>query len=75
MTLTYVGNRASKTRLAEFGYNDKEEQRFLEIAAKLKELGWCIDTSVENWAGCEVEDKNEFELLKSDWKRMRRATK
>ena len=75
MTLNYVGSRAFKTRLAEFGYEDKEEARFLKIIEKLEMQGWDIDASVENWAACEVENFEEFEMLKHDWQAARRAVK
>ncbi len=75
MTLKYVGARAFEHRLAEFSYEDKEEDRFIKIAEALEEEGYKIDTGVEGWAAIKVEDRDEFEEIKKDFQRLRRAIK
>lgn len=75
MTLKYVGERAFDHRLAEFNYEEHEEERFFKIAEELKEEGYNIDTGVEGWAAIRVEDRIEFEEVKRDFQRIRRAIK
>ena len=75
MTLKYVGERAYDHRLAEFTYEEHEEERFFKIAEELKEEGYNIDTGVEGWAAIRVEDRNEFEEVKRDFQRIRRSIK
>lgn len=73
MTLKYVGERAFKQRLAEFTYEDREEDRFMRIAEALEEEGYKIDTGVENWAAIVVDDRDEFEEVKKTFQRLRRT--
>lgn len=73
MTLRYVGERAFDHRLAEFSYEDHEEDRFMRIANALEEEGYKIDTGIANWAAIKVEDRDEFEEVKRDFQRLRRT--
>lgn len=82
MTLTYAGNRKLcnyrnqfKGRLGEIEYNEHEEQRLLKIADYLREQGWEVDTGVEGWAGIQVEDRSEFDLLMEDYKTAKKIIK
>lgn len=75
MTLNYVGNRAFKTRLAEFEYSEKEEKRFMKIAGFMKKEGWNIDTGVEGWAAIEVEDREQFNEVMADFKKAKKLIK
>ncbi len=75
MTLKYVGSRAYKHRLAEFSYEDKEEDRFMKIAEALREEGYEMDTGVEYWAAIKVEDRKEFDEIKKAFQRLRRSIK
>ena len=79
MTIQYIGKRAcnrwggKEHRIAEFIYEDKEEEKFMKIVEFLKELGYEIDTGVENWAAVEVNDRSEFEQLIRDYKKAKGA--
>lgn len=75
MTLAYVGGRAFDVRIAEFGYAEKEADRFANIVEALENKGWQIDTGVECWGACVVEDKEEFEMLKRDWQELKKQIK
>ena len=68
MTLNYVGNRQHKVRLAEIEYREGEEDKFEIVLHYLWDCGWNVDAGVMWWAGCEVEDRHEFELFKEDFK-------
>lgn len=72
MTLNYIGSRANKERLAEFSYENKEENRFMRIAEALRREGYDIDVGVQNWAAIKVEDRAEFDKVKRDFQRLRR---
>ena len=43
MEVHYVGKKAFRQRLAEFTYDDKEEDRFFAIANAMEVKGWNID--------------------------------
>lgn len=73
MTLKYVGERAFNRRLAEFSYEENEEDRFMDIAEALEEEGYKIDTGVYGWAAIVVEDRDEFEEVKKAFQRLRRT--
>ncbi len=75
MTLKYVGKRAFDERLAEFNYTEKETERFDRIAEELENEGYKVDSGVEGWAAIKVEDRDEFEEIKKDFQRLRRAIK
>lgn len=75
MTLKYVGKRAFKMRLGEFGYSEKEEGRAAKIFEYLKKQGWDIDTGVYEWAAVEVADRAEFDYLMADFKAAKRIIK
>lgn len=75
MTINYVGSRQFKNRLAEFSYEDNEFERFMKIAAYMKELGWNIDTGVYNWAAIAVADRGEYEDVLADYKEAKRLIK
>ena len=75
MTLKYVGERAFDRRLAEFTYDDHEEERFMKIADALQEAGYDIDTGVQNWAAIKVEDRDEFDEVKELFQDLRRKIK
>lgn len=75
MTLKYVGTRQYDHRIAEFSYNEQEYERFMRIAEALEDEGWKIDTGVEFWAVIAVEDRSEFEEVKKDFQRIRKAIK
>ena len=72
MQVRYVGNRAFKNRLAEITYSDQEEQKAFQIFDMMNDLGWNIDTSVENWAACNVEDRQEYDLFINDMKQCKK---
>lgn len=73
MTLKYVGERAFNCRLAEFSYEEHEDDRFMRIANALEEEGYKIDTGVEGWAAIKVENRNEFEEVKRIFQALRRT--
>lgn len=75
MEVHYVGKREFRQRLAEFSYEDKEEDRFFAIAKAMEERGWNIDVGVQNWAAIEVVDRNEYEEVKSDWIELKKTIK
>ena len=75
MRLKYVGERAFRNRLAEFSYDEKEEERFKKIAHALEEYGYKIDTGIYLWAAIEVEDFEEFKEVKRDFQHLRRSIK
>lgn len=75
MTLKYVGSRAFNHRLAEFRYEDHEEERFMKIAEAFEEAGYKIDTGVQNWATIKVDDKDEFDEIKELFKDLKRKIK
>lgn len=75
MEIHYVGEREFRQRLAEFSYEDKEEDRFFAIAKAMEERGWNIDVGVQNWAAIDVIDRNEYEEVKADWMELKRAIK
>nr|DAZ84125.1 MAG TPA: hypothetical protein [Caudoviricetes sp.] len=75
MEIHYVGKKAFRQRLAEFTYDDKEEDRFFAIANAMEVKGWNIDVGVQNWAAIEVVDRNEYEEVKSDWIDLKKAIK
>lgn len=72
MEIHYVGKRKFRQRLAEFSYEDKEEDRFFAIAKAMEERGWNIDVGVQNWAAIEVTDRGEYEEVKADWIELKR---
>lgn len=72
MEVHYVGKREFRQRLAEFSYEDKEEDRFFAIAKAMEERGWDIDVGVQNWAAIEVMDRGEYEEVKADWMELKR---
>ena len=75
MEIHYVGKREFRQRLAEFSYEDEEEDRFFAIAKAMEEKGWKIDVGVQNWAAIEVMDRDEYEEVKADWMKIKRAIK
>lgn len=75
MEVHYVGKREFRRRLAEFSYEDKEEDRFFAIAKEMEERGWDIDVGVQNWAAIEVMDRGEYEEVKADWMELKREIK
>ena len=72
MEIHYVGKRKFRQRLAEFSYEDKEEDRFFAITKAMEERGWNIDVGVQNWAAIEVMDHGEYEEVKADWIELKR---
>ena len=79
MKLSYVGNRnriySNGKRYAEIEYSDKEEDRAKKICQELRNLGWNVDDSVENWGACQVEDRAEFDDFMDDWKKLKKQIK
>lgn len=75
MEIHYVGKKAFRQRLAEFTYEDKEEDRFFAIAKAMETRGWDIDVGVQNWAAIKVDDRNEYEEIKSDWIELKKTIK
>lgn len=75
MDIHYVGKREFRQRLAEFNYNDEEEDRFFRIADAMRKEGWNIDVGVQHWAAIEVFDREEYQEVKSDWLRLKRIIK
>lgn len=75
MEIHYVGKREFRQRLAEFSYEDKEEDRFFAIAKAMEERGWDIDVGVQNWAAIEIVDRDEYEKVKEDWMELKKAIK
>lgn len=73
MTLKYVGIRAFRERLAEFGYSEEEEEHFMKIADYLREAGWNIDTGCENWAAIKITNKEEFNHVMEDFKKAKKC--
>lgn len=73
MTLKYVGSRAFDYPLAEFSYEEHEEDRFMKIAEALKSEGYKIDTGVQGWAAIRLEDYSEFEEVKRIFQKLRRG--
>lgn len=70
-----VGGYCTGKRFAEFNYEDSDEERFFKIIDELKQIGWNVDTGVQNWACIEICDKDEFESLKEDWKQCKKRIK
>ena len=75
MEIHYVGKREFRLRLAEFSYEDIEEDRFFAITKAMEEIGWNIDVGVQNWAAIEVMDRDEYEEVKADWIELKRRIK
>lgn len=75
MEIHYVGKKVFRQRLAEFTYEDKEEDRFFAIAKAMEARGWNIDVRVQNWAAIEIVDHNEFEEVKLDWIELKKDNK
>lgn len=80
MTVNYIGerNRYSNrgARMAEFSYAEKEEAFALRLFDFLRDIkGWNIDDGVIGWAGCEVEDRDEYNDLVRDYKKAKKMLK
>lgn len=77
MTINYIGSRSRYTRrgvrLADFSYCEKEEAFAMKVFDYLRDVdGWDIDTGVFGWAGCEVEDRDEYNELVRDYKKAKK---
>lgn len=81
MTLIYEGGKQSYLywnheyhKMATFGYNmDTEDMTKVNaVINELVEKGWNIDDGVQEWAGCEVYDREEFNLLMRDFRAAKR---
>ena len=72
MTIKYVGNRAFEARLAEFAYTEKEEKKAEMIIELLKDRGYKVDDGVYGWAAIKVEDREEYEDVKNDYKEIKK---
>lgn len=72
MTIKYVGNRAFEKRLAEFSYNEKEEKKADLIIELLRDCGYKVDDGVYGWAAIVVEDREEYEDVKKDYKEIKK---
>lgn len=75
MTLKYVGSRAFRHRLAEFSYDDHEEDRFDKIVEALRAEGYEVDNGVENWAAIRVCDREEFDEVKELFQQLKKDIK
>ena len=77
MTISYIGARSRYTsrgiRQADFSYTEKEETLAMRVFDFLRNIkGWDIDTGVYGWAGCEVEDRDEYDELVRDYKKAKK---
>ena len=81
MNARYVGKRDwrwgyYKDRAVELDYDyekDREEEKFFRVCALMKIKGWEIETGVEGWGLCRVEDRNEAQDFIRDWKEAKRC--
>jgi hypothetical protein len=77
MTINYKGaTKDYEYRIAEIQYND-EDKKEMEIINRLvffmnRVKGWDLTNAVAGWAYCEVENKDEYEKFKSDYKEAKR---
>lgn len=83
MTIKYLGNSSyeSDDRSAVISWKDKEDAKGTKLINGLKEEGWTqcdlFGDGIEGVTDAyfHVEDRDEFELLKADYKRLKKENK
>lgn len=77
MTVSYKGLiKAAKNleyRLAEIEFDQKEFRKVERIANLMRIKGWEIQLVTEDYAQCEVEDRNEYRDFMRDWKESKKC--
>ena len=72
MTLNYRA-RDCENRIAEIGYNENENElknRLFFFLERIK--GWEVNDATDGWAYIIVDDKAEYELFKTDYKKAKK---
>ena len=76
MRAKYLGRSGIfRFRLIELSYADDEFEEFQKVIALLRERGWSVDDSVENWGGVEIDHPDDFRCFMEDWKDCKRIAR
>lgn len=62
-------------RIAEIGYDDKEETLLAEVAELMMSYGWKIDIVGSGYALCEVDDYDDYKEFMEDWKKSKKEAR
>ena len=62
-------------RVAEIGYEEKEEQTLESIAGIMTDFGWKIDIVGCGYANCEVDDIDDYKSFMEDWKECKKLVR
>lgn len=62
-------------RVAEIGYEEKEEKTIEDIADLMTEYGWKIDIVGCGYASCEVDDIDDYKSFMEDWKECKKIVR
>lgn len=77
MRLNYKGRFKDATRrehrIAEITFMESEEPDFKRAAQVMSIKGWPFQPVTDGYAVCEVANKEEFDMLASDWKTVKRS--
>jgi hypothetical protein len=77
MRLSYKGRfkdaARREHRLAEITFMESEEPDFERAAQVMSIKGWTFQPVTDGYAMCEVASREEFGMLASDWKTVKRS--
>lgn len=76
MRVSYKGTDPTYPyRVAEIGYEEKEEQTLEAIASIMTDFGWKIDIVGSGYASCEVDDIDDYKSFMEDWKECKKLVR
>lgn len=74
MRIYYKGKDVlCKYRLAEIEFDEQtEENLYLHIEEKMQKCGWNLQRVTEGYSLCEVDNRDEYELFKADYRKAKK---
>lgn len=77
MKINYKGRYEDKSkrehRLAEITFAESEERDYKRLAQVMSIKGWDLQLIINEYAACEVEDREEYEMFLKDYKEVKKS--
>ena len=74
MVLSYKGRDPQYNyRIAEITFKESEMPKMEKLQQVMADLGWDIDIVTEDYAICEVDDIEAYNMFKEDWKQAKKG--